>query len=453
METEPVAAVLPPVLPDDVVAAILGRLLARSLAVSRRVCRAWRDLVDDRGLLLRAQRLLPSTVTGLFVNYFNHGAPHFFAHPTTPEGGNDTIDGRPEFIVPGRPTSWYSIADHCNGLILYRDDWDDELLVCNPATRRWAHLPQISSSAVPGGRLWKRRLFLVFDPAMSPHYDVLVEPLSPAHDDGAAMDDEWPPYRWTWQVFSSAAGRWSERVFVRDGEAAGTAGGLVAVINSLPQGITDDDKRWRYAAYWRGALYVHCGGEYISRSPIDGDQCRNGGRSEKGIYLASINGRHFRVWMLHHHDESSNDDDHHHQTTGYSWIPKHDRVLGTKDWLAVVEADGYLQMQSDGPWILDDYYGNATGKRNNNAVNWSSDDEDDIICTTQDCTDDDYWGEVVFLGFHPYKEVVFLATGNVAVAYHMNTAKVQFLGILEPMVWSYCVSDSFVYTPCHVQHA
>ncbi|OEL14535.1 hypothetical protein BAE44_0024445 [Dichanthelium oligosanthes] len=35
-----------------------------------------------------------------------------------------------------------------------------------------------------------------------------------------------------------------------------------------------------------------------------------------------------------------------------------------------------------------------------------------------------------FLGFHPYKEVIFSTTLNVALAYHLNTSKAQFLGIL-----------------------
>jgi hypothetical protein len=36
------------------------------------------------------------------------------------------------------------------------------------------------------------------------------------------------------------------------------------------------------------------------------------------------------------------------------------------------------------------------------------------------------------LGFDPFKEVIFLTTLDVAVAYHLGTSKVQFLGILKP---------------------
>jgi hypothetical protein len=54
-------------LPDDLIAEVLCRLPPRSLAVSRCVCRAWRDLVDSRRLL-RADRL-PLSVGGIFMSY------------------------------------------------------------------------------------------------------------------------------------------------------------------------------------------------------------------------------------------------------------------------------------------------------------------------------------------------------------------------------------------------
>jgi hypothetical protein len=72
---------------------------------------------------------------------------------------------------------------------------------------------------------------------------------------------EWPPSRWAWREFSSRTGRWEERVFVREGSAAGTLGDLL-LHKKLPYSY---HHRWRYAAYWQGALYVHCRGEYVSR--------------------------------------------------------------------------------------------------------------------------------------------------------------------------------------------
>ena len=54
-------------LTDDLIADVLRRLPPRGVAVSRCVCRAWRDLVDARRLL-RAD-LLPRSVGGIFMNY------------------------------------------------------------------------------------------------------------------------------------------------------------------------------------------------------------------------------------------------------------------------------------------------------------------------------------------------------------------------------------------------
>ena len=123
-------------LPNDLLADVLGRLPARSLAASRRVCKAWRDLVDEQRLLLRLRCLLPHSLRGLFINYQNYKRPHFFARPA-PAGTGDggaPIDGKFDYIARARKerNSWYEVMDHCNGLVLYWDSDVEVLFVCNP---------------------------------------------------------------------------------------------------------------------------------------------------------------------------------------------------------------------------------------------------------------------------------------------------------------------------------
>jgi hypothetical protein len=59
------------------------------------------------------------------------------------------------------------------------------------------------------------------------------------------------------------------------------------------------------------------------------------------------------------------------------------------------------------------------------------------------------------LGFHPYKEIVFLnADLRRAVAYHWNTSKFQDLGNIFPKHYHEIaghvagIQTSFIYTPC-----
>jgi hypothetical protein len=106
----------------------------------------------------------------------------------------------------------------------------------------------------------------VFDPFVSPEYKVLLCPVEPGRkqmeNDEACRRMEWPPSAWaTWHEFSSSTGRWAEKVFVREGEAAGMAGDLLI----SEWGSHHVEPRCRYAAYWQGALYIHCHGEYVSR--------------------------------------------------------------------------------------------------------------------------------------------------------------------------------------------
>uniref|UniRef100_M8BJJ2 F-box domain-containing protein n=1 Tax=Aegilops tauschii TaxID=37682 RepID=M8BJJ2_AEGTA len=115
-------------LPDDALAAIIGRLGPRDLAASRCVRKAWRAVVDARRLLL--PHLLPHSVEGIFANYYNHHRPQFLARPSTRHPGVDY--GNLHFL-PGYTNGRNKIADHCNGLLLYGDT--RQFCVVNPATR------------------------------------------------------------------------------------------------------------------------------------------------------------------------------------------------------------------------------------------------------------------------------------------------------------------------------
>lgn len=114
-------------LPNDLVTDVLRCLPPRSLAVSRCVCKAWRDLVDARRLL-RAD-LLPRSVGGSFINYCTLNSPEFLARPTT----GPSISGDFKFI-PG----FSDVMDHCNGLVLCTETSRNRDYVANPATRQWA---------------------------------------------------------------------------------------------------------------------------------------------------------------------------------------------------------------------------------------------------------------------------------------------------------------------------
>ncbi|KAL6907658.1 hypothetical protein ACP4OV_002697 [Aristida adscensionis] len=519
-----------PPLPDDVLAAILGRLPPRALAASRRVCRAWRAAVDARGLLLR--HALPRAVRGVFVNFIDYRRPRFFARPS-PEDA-PAVDGGLGFL-PRHPcgTLW-PVRDHCNGLLLYGTE--RALFVANPATRRWQRLPPRDDGA---GHV----SYLAFDPAASPHYEVVLIPHVPEKptrpdprgapqihprerkkkkkearralprrkgDDPvtafnlsslfSSLDDtedwwarsveedeegqegylptitapppasspepepepedpcrflEWPPSPWTVPVFSSSAGRWEERSFVREGDAVG-----ITVEDARADSLRPVDwgPRWRYGVYWQGAFYVHCRGAFVMRlsltdgkyqvirPPIDIEEGKHVrpclGRSEKGVYFATIQDRWqclLRVWILS-------------ESCGHMvWVLKHHIDLEPTALWAAVRLNYHHQI--DGPWRLDgdsDDEADNRGMLPKENLEWDS-DNDNVVDDEEDSGEDRY-DQIYFLGFHPCKEVVFLKLAFTGIAFHLNTSKVQYLGRLRPKDYYYTYSagvyESFIYTPC-----
>ncbi|CAL4939560.1 unnamed protein product [Urochloa decumbens] len=428
-------------LTDDIIAEVLRRLPPRSLATSRGVCRAWRDLVDARQLL--RVDLLPRSVGGIFMNYLALHSPEFFSRPRT----GPSISGYLEFIP------WHAkVVDHCNGLLLVADTLDKHDYVWNPATRRWARLPQRPTSQM--GKEFDQIECLVYDPNVSPHYKVFLVPSLPGDQpksmlDPEMMQSEWPPSPFALQVFSSITGCWEERSFVLEG-------GRLEERSFLSKGgrrvraITD------MKAYWREALYVLCKNGFVLRISISDAKYRLiptpsdvelGHHDGKGVYCAFEHDCHgLRIFLLN-------------ESCGQAgWELKH--LVDLTSFARKFHARGDSSQQHKGPWILQDinYYKYPYDNDNPKELvednfEWNSDDNN--ILNTDDMVEGHFQGYTGLLGFHPHKEIVFLDVSlRRAVAYHWNISKFQDLGNIFPKeyleVAGHCaqIDTSFTYTPC-----
>ncbi|TVU06865.1 hypothetical protein EJB05_46901, partial [Eragrostis curvula] len=405
---------------------------------------------------------------GIFSNYCDYHRPHLFARPRatiTSSGLPHDIDGtftsRPKGGVNDRLFGWDSVLDHCNGLVLYDHHHQTKLYVCNPATRRWALLP--SPLRKPECVFFFRYTgyyYLAYDPSVSLHYEVFLVPEVPEDGEASSMG-QWPPPVHTLQVFSSRTQQWEDRAFVRQGEPVGTV--AEARTDSVEPVCCGPQRR--YAEYWRGALYVHCRGAYVMRlSPSEDkyqviktptsikeneDAKPYLGRSESGVYYVALAGLQLRVWAL---NESGGN---------MEWLLRHHVNLeALSHRLKTLQ---YYDKHVNRPWtIVDDRSNNncefemevqgiATDEEDEEEqiIEWNSDDDDilDIRNSSRE------WGDGVmdFLGFHPYKEVVFLSESFNVVAYHLASSKAQYLGVIRP--WGYggttaSLYESYPYTPC-----
>ncbi|KAK1601118.1 hypothetical protein QYE76_007966 [Lolium multiflorum] len=495
-------------LPDDALANILRRLEPCELAASRCVRKAWCAVVDAHGLM--RPHILPSSVRGLFVNYIDYERPRFFARPTTKR---PAINGDLGFL-PGYNEGFDPIVDHCNGLLIYRIKWTD-FCVVNPATRRWERLPHLDACnynaylafdpavslhyqvfaipLVPDKKpFWKPKipsqepyclleLFLLLEDASAlesfeeesedgpselstertieedDDLPTIFTP-SPPIECSVKQDDsddlvEWPPSSWTLDVFSSSTKQWQKRTFVREGEALET----LASVRLDRVEPTSWGPRWRYAVYWGGSLYVHCRGAFVVRlllqdgkyqlvkTPIDIEESKHAepclGKSEKGVYFATVqHGYQLRVWILH---ESGGQ---------MSWELKHHTNLNPSVTINLNHPKGIDHKT----WFLygDNDEEGTNGMPESDKFEWNSDD--DNVLNIEDGYE--FYSYVSILGFHPYKEIVFLELSSFkGVAYHLKNSKVskvQYLGKLRPKDYTHLqtngIYESFPYTPCMV---
>ncbi|TVT98526.1 hypothetical protein EJB05_56138, partial [Eragrostis curvula] len=449
-------------LPEDVLADFLRRLAPRDLAASRCVCKAWRDVVDARRLL-RTQ-LLPLWLGGIFINFHNYYISEYFARPST---SHPSISGKHDYLPGAGPRSWSQVNDHCNGLLLV-DGYDKVLhrrldYVLNPATR-WVAPLTVPPTLAPNMDRFQDsyRKYLLYDPAISLHYMVVMIPclyarLQPgdlhydsyiAQPDPILEQSEWPPSPCILHVFSSRTGQWEERSFVREGGAAGT-------VADIRQSWPHDQ---RNAVYWKGALISVSDGRYQVIKPPAGIENKyypqfHLGKSKNGVYCANVHEWfHLRVWIL---SESGN------QT---EWVLKHDEdILGCLSKQNVGSSCDYRR-QNCGPWLLQNI--NAECNRNvtleqpaEEKFEWTSDMSSDENSPGDNAYEDTeagrYCGYLDILGFHPYKEIIFLSESiTIGLAYDFKNMKVKVLGNLYPAGYDEelpnerLINSSFSYTPC-----
>lgn len=195
--------------------------------------------------------LLPLTVGGIFVGSYETDAPDFFARPSPSVARRAAGGGRLESFVRMNENDYMEIVDCCNGLLLLEGH---DVVAANPATRRSARLPPCDGVLPDGhegvGLYWS---YLAFDPAVSPHYEVI----SMQHPfNGEPLQGlQWPPPAYVMRAYSSRTGRWEERRFALDDDGEGCT-----------RSIDGESVRASgHAAYWRGVLYVHCNSHFILR--------------------------------------------------------------------------------------------------------------------------------------------------------------------------------------------
>jgi len=155
------------------------------------------------------------------------------------------------------------------------------------------------------------------------------------------------------------------------------------------------------------------------------------GKYERVVYFGSLSEENmwprFRAWLL---NESCGQ---------MEWVLKNDISLQ-----AVVEnfTNVYTDRYST-PWIVN-YQKDVSEVQLQDESDWDF-DSGIVLHETKDKVATSY-ASMLFLGFHPYKKIAFflLSRSSRVVSYHLNTSKVQELGILDKL---FSVS-SFPYTPC-----
>uniref|UniRef100_A0A0E0B9X0 F-box domain-containing protein n=1 Tax=Oryza glumipatula TaxID=40148 RepID=A0A0E0B9X0_9ORYZ len=433
-------------LPDDVLEFILRRLALspRSLAACRGVCKAWRAIIDTRCPPPHPD-LLPLSLAGIFFANFYcpiEDLPGFFAR----RGRHHRARIFPKLnYLDDAPISKLEAHDHCNGLLLL-----DEYIV-NPATRRWVRLPLTPEWSPAGSDLEamvtdsSREEYLVFDPTVSPHYEVFSIPElvfcrgdDKDNTESVVRQHEWPP--------SPCKSIRRRKGGGRKGHSSGKGrlpGPLLMCTTHLGWQVTTS------TASIGGVHFIITllDDKYqVIKSPSDINLNNHPyiylGRSKKGVCCASIDHKQhqrLQVWLLHEVLHGGDQ---------MEWVLIHDVSLEQ------IMADFRWNPEAVKPWIKHNTY--RGDNKNNEEISedespgWDSED-DSIIVYTEDMVRWDMNGYTCILGLHPFREIIFLFNSyqDRVWAYHLYNSKVEFLGMLW-VGFSEEIGRSFSYTPCWI---
>nr|TKV92142.1 hypothetical protein SEVIR_9G144300v2 [Setaria viridis] len=198
---------------------------------------------------------------------------------------------------------------------------------------------------------------------------------------------------------------------------------------------------------------------YVIKPPAAGITELYLGKSEKGIYCASFQGRcRLQVWIL---NESCSQ---------MEWVLKHDRdllplLMKNKLKEPCQNYNDHCNQKVRGPWILQDINNNYKKDVKKKAILrkkfvWSSDASDDD--ETEYRVDSEgrnfNCGYFDILGFHPYKEIIFLSQSiRRGIAYHLNSSTMEDMGNIYPKGYDreltneQIIESSFPYAPCWIE--
>ncbi|KAF8731331.1 hypothetical protein HU200_016386 [Digitaria exilis] len=326
--------------------------------------------------------------------------------------------------------------------------------------------------------------------------------LAIAHTGGIGTDQikgsvQWPPSLYVAHVFSSRTGRWEERTYVREDDAAVT----LLDVWSDPWG--DDSETLSHTAprcnavCWRGAFYLHCRGGFVMRLSLlehkykviktpnidnrftkprldidkylrreseytSKEQCLRSfqmdrkfvdsvrpymhfGKSEHGIYYTALCWCQLQVWVLREVSESR---------PLAEWELKHkaDIESSFQQYYTTSRKD---RKETQMSWSLD--RGKEGSDHHPVECGWESSDDS---CISVEGEDEVHSGDrtydimlrIDFLGCHPNKDIAFLGNYFDGFAYNLGTSNLQYLGTFDPVgCCHYLVAamhESFIYTPC-----